>query len=216
MHIKDYYRILDIETSATSAEIKKAFRRLAQQYHPDKNNNDPFTAALFADIKEAYEVLTDPAKKDSYLQKRWYNQSIGKRKKHDVITPVTVLKQSLELDRYVATLDVFRMDKHGLKEYILSLLDDDTIGRLKAFTESETNREIIMAIIKAMQPLPKKYTGEIITQLQKLAGTDAPSLQQINSFVEKSASRHRHEKSLLAIIMMVTALLCLIIYLTGR
>lgn len=216
MHLKDYYSILEIEASATIADIKKAYRKLAQLHHPDKNNNDPYASARFAEIKEAYEVLTNPAKKDYYLQQRWYNQSIGKRKRQDVITPVTVLKQALELERYVAGLDVFRMDKQGLKEFILGLLPDDTIEKLKAFNEPTTCVEIISTVIKAMHPLPKAYTDEIVGQLQKLAVNDEPALQQINSFVQKNAIRHRREKYSLIVIIFVTVFLCLLIYLAGH
>lgn len=216
MHLKDYYGILEVEPSATIVEIKKAYRRLAQQYHPDKNNNDAYSTARFSEIKEAYEVLTDPARKDHYLQQRWYNQSIGKRKTQTIITPVAVLKQALELERYVATLDVFRMDKQGLKEYILGLLPDDAIEKLKPFGEPATCREIITVILKAMHPLPKNHTGEIIVQLQKLAGDDEASIQQINYFVQKTASRNRREKYSLIIIIVLTALLCLVIYLAGH
>ena len=63
MHLKDYYKILEVETSADLLEIKKAYRKLALQYHPDKNHNDPYATAQFSAIKEAYEVLTNPAKK---------------------------------------------------------------------------------------------------------------------------------------------------------
>ena len=126
MHLKDYYAILEIETSASATEIKKSYRRLAQQFHPDKNQADPYAVAQFHQIKEAYEVLTNPSRKEYYLQQRWYNQSIGKKKTQDAITPVTVLKQSLELEKYVSTLDIFRMDKEGLEQYILELLSNDT------------------------------------------------------------------------------------------
>ncbi|MGB3089700.1 MAG: J domain-containing protein, partial [Chitinophagaceae bacterium] len=147
MHLKDYYGLLDIETSATLQEIKKAYRKLALRYHPDKNQNDPYATAQFAAIKEAYEVLTNPSKKEYYLQQRWYNQSAGIRKTQDVITPVTVLKQSLELDKYVSTLDVFRLDKEGLKQYVLDLLPGSTIEELKKFNEPETIREIVSTIL---------------------------------------------------------------------
>ena len=79
MQLKDYYSILELHPSATRDEIKKAYRRLAHQYHPDKKNNDPYAAAQFSNIKEAYEILSNPVKKDQYLQQRWYTQSIGKK-----------------------------------------------------------------------------------------------------------------------------------------
>jgi len=216
MHLKDYYTILQVEPSATLPEIKKAYRKLALQHHPDKNQNDPYSSAQFTEIKEAYEVLTNPAKKEYYLQQRWYEQSIGKRKTQDVITPVTILKQALELEKYVSTLDVFRMDKEGLKEYILGLLPNSTIEQLKNFNELETNRQIIITVIKAMNPLPQAFTGTIITQLEKLSVGDEVAIALLTAFSKKTAKKTRREKYSLIIIIVATIILCLLIWLAGR
>jgi DnaJ-domain-containing protein 1 len=216
MHLKDYYNILHLEPSATLPEIKKAYRKLALQYHPDKNHNDPYAAAQFYEIKEAYEVLTNPSKKEYYLQQRWYDQSIGKRKKQDIITPVTILKQALELEKYVSTLDVFRMDKEGLQQYILEMLPDSTIEELKKFNEPDTNREIITTILKAMRPLPQFYTEPIILRLEKLAGDDESARAVVVTFIQKTAQKSRREKYSLIIIIIATLFLCLLIWLAGR
>jgi curved DNA-binding protein CbpA len=216
MHLKDYYSILELEPSATLVEIKKAYRKLALQFHPDKNNNDPYAAAQFSEIKEAYEVLTNPAKKEYYLQQRWYEQSIGKRKKQEAITPVTILLQSLELERHVSTLDIFRMDKEGLKQYILALLTDSTIEQLKRFNETETDQAIVATVLKAMNPLPKGYTIDILTQLKKLSGNDEISNRELENFNKKTERKSRREKYSLIIIIAATIILCLLIYLAGR
>ncbi|MDZ4810547.1 MAG: J domain-containing protein [Bacteroidota bacterium] len=216
MHLKDYYSILQLEPSATLPEIKKAYRKLALQYHPDKNQNDPYSSAQFTEIKEAYEILTNPAKKEYYLQQRWYNQSVGKRKSQDVITPVTILKQALELEKYVFALDTFRMDKEGLKEYILGLLPDSAIDQLKKFNEPETIRQIIITIIKAMNPLPQAYTGTVITQLEKLSSGDKLARSALTIFTKKIAKKSRREKYSLIIIIAATIILCLLIWLAGR
>ena len=216
MHLKDYYTILELEPSATMTEIRKAYRRLALLHHPDKHNNDPYSTALFAEIKEAYEVLTDPAKKEYYLQQRWYDQSIGKRKMQDVITPVTVLKQSLELERHVAKLDVFRMDKQGLQEYILGLLTDDTIEKLHSFGEADTNRQIINVLLSAVKPLPLAYTKPVITQLKKLAGKDESAHILPDEFIRRHERKSRREKYTLLTIIIITSILCLLIYFVSR
>jgi curved DNA-binding protein CbpA len=216
MHLKDYYQILELAPSATLTEIKKAYRRLAKQHHPDKTNNDPYASAQFTEIKEAYEVLTNPSKKEYYLQQRWYEQSTGKRKKQDVITPVNILKQALELEKYVSTLDVFRMDKAGLRDYILDLLPGDVIQKLCGFREPETNREIIHTILRAMHPLPKAYTETVIPRLLQLASGDESANRQIQSFLQKAQRKNQRERYSLAAIILLTLVLCLLIWLGGR
>lgn len=66
MEYKDYYKTLGVSRSADEKEIKKAFRKLAQQVHPDKNPGDKSAEARFKEINEAYTVLSDPDKRAKY------------------------------------------------------------------------------------------------------------------------------------------------------
>ncbi len=63
---KDYYNILEVSREATSEEIKRAYRRLALKFHPDRNTGDPDAEDHFKEITEAYGVLIDPAKRRIY------------------------------------------------------------------------------------------------------------------------------------------------------
>jgi molecular chaperone DnaJ len=64
--MKDYYKILGISRGATDDEIKKAYRKLAIQYHPDKTGNNPEAEAKFKDVAEAYENLSNPEKRRAH------------------------------------------------------------------------------------------------------------------------------------------------------
>jgi len=66
--LKDYYEILNVSRDATQEEIKASFRKLAKKYHPDLNPDDKEAEAKFKEVNEAYEVLSDPAKKAKYDQ----------------------------------------------------------------------------------------------------------------------------------------------------
>ena len=63
---RDYYEVLGVERTSSEDEIKKAYRRLARQYHPDANREDPEAEEKFKEIAEAYGVLSDPARRRDY------------------------------------------------------------------------------------------------------------------------------------------------------
>ncbi len=68
MSSKDYYQLLGIPRSAGAEEIKKAYRKLALKYHPDRCSGSPAAEEKFKELSEAYEVLSDPAKRATYDQ----------------------------------------------------------------------------------------------------------------------------------------------------
>lgn len=65
---RDYYEVLGIDRNADESQIKKAYRKLAKQYHPDMNPGDKAAEAKFKEVNEAYEVLSDPQKRSNYDQ----------------------------------------------------------------------------------------------------------------------------------------------------
>jgi curved DNA-binding protein len=77
MEYKDYYKTLGLDRKATPADIKKSYRRLARELHPDRNPGDKTAEARFKEVNEAHEVLADPKKREQYnlLGSNWEQYS---------------------------------------------------------------------------------------------------------------------------------------------
>jgi len=73
LKFEDYYKTLGVERTASADEIKRAYRKLANKYHPDKNKDDPKAGEMFNKVGEAYEVLSDKEKREKYdrLGENW-------------------------------------------------------------------------------------------------------------------------------------------------
>ena len=91
MEYRDYYQILGVTRSASQSDIKKAFRKLAREYHPDRNPGDKGAERKFKDVNEANEVLSDPEKRKQYdlLGANWeqYQRAGGGRTGTDPFGP---------------------------------------------------------------------------------------------------------------------------------
>lgn len=63
---RDHYKVLGVPRAATGEDVRRAYRRLARQYHPDANPDDPATEERFKEVQQAYEILSDPNKRREY------------------------------------------------------------------------------------------------------------------------------------------------------
>jgi curved DNA-binding protein len=85
MEFKDYYKTLEIDKNATTDDVKKAYRKFAKKYHPDKNPGDKAAEEKFKEVSEAYEVLKDPEKRKKYdtLGSNWKRYQYADSKNSD-------------------------------------------------------------------------------------------------------------------------------------
>lgn len=214
---KDHYATLELPPSADAGMVKKAYRRLAQEFHPDKTNNDPYANARFRAIKEAYEILSDPRKKEQYLQQRWYQQSTGRKMASgEAITPPLLLQQCLSLFRYVRTLDYHRMDRQGLTERIEAILNDDDLRSLAAFQEPDTLNEAFQVLMRCITPLHAAQLEMLQPRMLKLTGNDPVARQQTDLLIRSHRSRESREKWMPWIVLLAAITAIVLIFLLAR
>lgn len=185
-------------------------------YHPDKNNQDPYALLKFNDIKEAYEVLTSPRRKEAYLQERWLNKATGQSIVQDMITAPDILIKSLELNKAVAAMDVHRMGFAGIAARINDLLNDEVLEKLIAFNETDINQSIIIALIKTAKPLPFEETKQVAERLLLLAQNDKASKENIDRFLNNKKQQLQWDRYRVAGIIMLTICICLLIWYAGK
>ncbi len=77
--MNDFYYILGLDANCTSNEIKEAYRKLSKKFHPDLNQGDKYFESRFREVKDAYETLIDPVKRNRYdaVLRNSKNKSIG-------------------------------------------------------------------------------------------------------------------------------------------
>jgi curved DNA-binding protein CbpA len=215
MLLKDYYAILELQPPATQTQIKKAYRRLAHIYHPDKNQVDPYARARFADIKEAYEILTHPERREQYLQQRWYNSSMGKKTTATTANPVTLLKELLALERQLAKADEYRMDREGLSAHLLSLFGTEPIALLNQFGDKAINFEIVAIALRCARLLPYAKSLELAERLKTVAGNE-PMDGMITHFIRSRRNKKRYDGLRIPLLLILVALICLLIYFSAN
>ncbi len=212
MELKDYYSTLELPPSASADDIKRAYRRLAQVYHPDKTGNDPYARARFGAIKEAYEILTNPQHKEQYLQERWYAQSQGRTETLAPLTPESFLQRLLQRERHIYQIDIFRSDFASIVEKLANFYSDEVIEMLHAFGDEEAKKEIMQTSLRLAKLIPHPHLQALLPRLLKLDDSQAwqQSLQRIARQSRQDANWQKWSPWLAAL---VAILLCLMIFL---
>lgn len=205
----DYYQILQIPPSADLAEIKSAYRRLAHQYHPDKNPDNQSTLAYFELIKEAYETLSNPGRKEQYLQERWLYKANGQLFEQPVRAPEDLLKLVLSASDKIHRMDIYRMNREGIKEELDQLLTDDRVQLLNDFNETSINDAIVKELFQLTTAVP---TAAQSSYLQKLQAIQSSHVEMLRQKEEELAGKVFWETWKPAFIILLVVMLCILIW----
>lgn len=206
MQLKDYYSILEISPQAGADAIRKAYRRLAKLYHPDKTGNDPDAALRFKEVQEAYETLINPKRKNEYLRERWYQQATAQPfAARGADSAPAILLECLEANRRMSRADSFRMDRIGTAQNLTSLLSDDRISRLKDYGDPLLQKQVVLTLLDCCRLLPDPYFEPVTRQLKKLVAGNVEMEQRIAQF-EQTARRKKLWESWKTVLALVLAL----------
>ncbi|HET9056766.1 MAG TPA: DnaJ domain-containing protein [Chitinophagaceae bacterium] len=216
MDIKDYYKILNIASTASTSEIKKAYRKMALRYHPDTNKGNSAMETQFREIKEAYEVLINPVKREEYNYKRWYNRTIGKSFIYKPTNAQEVFIECKKLNVYLSGTNPFQIDYDALNHHILEILSDTNREILLQLNEHSLTNEVITLLLQAANTLPYKYQPRIIESLIQLAGADREIQGKIELYRKRQQQKALFDKYKVTAVIILTLMICLIIYLSSK
>lgn len=213
MAIKDYYEILEIPPGASGTLIKKAYRKLAMRYHPDKNVGNPYAAHHFREIQEAYEVLSNPVKRNEYHLKRWQYSEPGRTFNSSYeVSPALLLQEATKLANQVKGLDVFRMNRLALRTQLEQLLLEDHINLLLDQTEPKLNGQMVKILqpVALLLPYPDYYN--ICKKLLRLAGDKKELIELLEQTSHSKKQQYLWDKYKGLLMIVIALILCYLIY----
>lgn len=213
MPAKDYYRILHVAPTASTEEIKKAFRKLAQIHHPDKNKGAASSAERFEDIYEAYLVLKDRKKRTEYHYKT-YQQRSGDSLKPLPETPEDIFQLANNLHKKISHTDPFRINTELVYFEIKDLLSDYNLQILQKERKETLIRQFILQVLQCMQPVRFAFIEELCKRLQILSVNYPTAQKDIGDFIKNARREHIWNRYKASVALLITILICLFIFLT--
>ncbi|MBR4327483.1 MAG: J domain-containing protein [Bacteroidales bacterium] len=144
MQFKDYYKILEVDSNATADQIKKSYRRLAMTYHPDRNPGNKAAEDMFKEINEAYDVLSNPEKRQKFDLMRdgknnstdFYTKNSGSTSSYKKTSGGT--KSGSNDDDFDFDLDYFKRKTSEYSDFFNNFFRNSTLFKGDDFTGAIT------------------------------------------------------------------------------
>lgn len=209
----NYYDILQVKPNASNEEIRKAYRKLALLYHPDKNPGSAPTQLYFQQVKEAYEVLTNPARRDAY-------HYFLKKNGHDK-TPTTIVSVEgliarakgqkdylIQRNYNVAPDTLFFELEHLLQPIHIEILKKDgTAGELSAFKEYA---------LFCVRNFDKTQIRLVVQKLESIAPNNQEWVLKLNHFQKNAIASFYWNKYKILAAVVIACLTCSIIFYASK
>lgn len=187
--MKNPYQILEIDLSASADDIKKAYRKLAHKYHPDKNPNDFNAEQNFKEIVNAYEILSDVNKKRIYDEKNFTNKKATPKEEtkqeSKPIKPNDILQMLIEKRKIVVKLGKKGINETGFFQTLSNILSEEIIMYLIVCNDIKTNKLIMNEVLICCHFIDLERAEKLILKLVKLAGADNDAILLIHNYSKK-------------------------------
>lgn len=210
--MKDHYQSLGVSPSATQDEIRKAFRRLAFQYHPDRNPAQ-FARQRFEEVHEAWLVLKDRAARRAY-DKSYYANAPGATQRRLPASADDVLALSTAFRLHANSIDPFRFDTDLLANAAEEILTPANLELVQS--DKAIAARVLSDLLAGLAPLPYPRLSALVPALIQLANSIDHGPVQVAGFVRKSRYGYFWERYKTVIALLVAALACVAIYLSGK
>ncbi|MBS1746878.1 MAG: J domain-containing protein [Bacteroidetes bacterium] len=208
---KDYYRILHVSPSATGDEIKNAYRKLAKQYHPDRNPGDSLAAAEFADIAEAYTILSDKESRKQYNFSRHLTAPEEYKKPIEQID--TLINRMHEVNHYLKYINEAHFSEETLFYSIIQVLPEDI--ELLSGTNETKLKIFLETVLQSVQPLHSGHTIKLEEKLHPLFAKNHWFYESIERLKEQQKKSERWEKYKVMLAVLMAIVLCILIFYEG-
>lgn len=215
MPLKDYYKILSVAPNADATTIKKAFRKLAMQYHPDKNEESQSSTIFFREVQTAYDILSNPEKREQYHYQRWLEKSKG----HELDTAITaeqILQLFINTERMIHETDSFRRENNLIKEILISLYTSSRIDLMIEKENSELEKTTIILAMHSSKSLDAGFQIQLTNLLDKLIQRHPELAAEWEKQIKVTQKKEFIEKLKLPAVILITILLCIIILLISK
>lgn len=210
MQQEDYYSILNTSPTAGFDELKKAYRKLAMQYHPDKLDSTDLSNERFRRIKEAYEILSHPQKRQAYHFSRFHSNI----PKTDLQSAQNILGELKNIAEVAAAIGHFRIDYFLLEKQLSEILSPLNLLILKAEKDSIIRNTIIEQLLQCCSFLDYPITKRITDSIKIILPNEETVL--INNFLKMKRRWYYWDQYKLLVAITIAISICCIIYFLSK
>ncbi len=202
MQQKNYYRILQIDTNCNADAIKKAYRKLALELHPDVNKTDETAAHKFTTIKEAYDVLSNPEKRSKYHESFFFTNL---QKQPIDLNELLIIAN--KIGEYIKHSNIFKIDYFLISANLQELLQQNNL-LIATTNQSNLKDKLQQVLLNIIKILPYDDVVKFYSTITQLFPSTTTNYLQLIAQKKKTML---WEKYAMAIAILITLALCFMI-----